>query len=1382
MHDRPSGVTDWIRGLFGGTHTETPRLTGEEALTTVRRAVMTTELLQCDALCHQDTEIGPADRTINAFGGVVSVTSSAGARSVLAALSGLALTGRRSAGFISTGNLSQIKDQLSEAVQRRLPLVLHASVDTTATGNHVAYHDLAATGAVLLFPRNGQDAIDLTLAARRIAERALTPVLVVMDGPETSRTVRQLRLPDLELLQSVIGDADDEITSPTPAQVLLFGEHRRRVPRWFDLDRPAAIGVPLYGSDANAAAAGRRAFFTDHLTSVVEDALATLAGLTGRPLAQLSRYQAEGAPHLLVAQGVAIETAEAVAAHLQTNEGMRIGVLGVTSLRPFPIEQLRSALANATVVTVLDRTAGMNGVVPPLAREIEAAIGGIKPKLISAVFGEIDPAAISAACRNMLQGDHAHSVVRLGVAARRGSQFPKREALLQRVRRDYPDLEQMVLPSTEALDLEPENSRTCAIYLRSAGCPENRLEKATRLSTESNTGEVSGCATEAGPGLWCLRVTTAASPALFPGGTAPVDVTALEGLESSLAVNPMVGTAVKGAVIVASRLPAADLWAGMLPLWRKEIRKRDLRLFCMAGDDQDVLTAAVSLLKGDTDTDILDEILWRELTDPGEPAAEPSLPLAVSRLEGTGTSYTNVARFWGEFAQPRQGGEDVTSVPDPYLALGAMPPSTSTFTDMTPRRDRAPQIDASKCSGCGICWTSCPDSSIGAVALSSESLLNTAADRADVASAEPPSEDAGKLRRVHRQLGARLDGMLAKTEGNGFAPGMLREAFEWLTQQMKIGDEELPGFTSAFDATFEQLCSLPLSVTDAFFREAHREKKGSGELLLLAVNPQACQACGICAAVCPEDAIMTAPQTPASVESMRESWHRWEGLPDTSGASIARISTHPEVGPLAAVLMSRHCLLSVSGGDGAEPGSGERLATRQVAAVIEYQMQRRQLGRLEMIDDLVGTLRDAIRNKMSEAVTVGELGHLDEALEQNTGRHTKLGDVLDRLEGLGERNDVDAGAVRRMVQVARALEQTRWQIAEGAQRVGRARYGVVVAGDSAAQWAACFPRNPFGVPVTVDLAGHGADVAIGVIEGVVSGHIAEMRLARHAALLLAARSDLPATERDLQTLTWCDLSSEEKALCPPVIVLGGPDGLGGAELSSLSRLLGNDLPVKVVLLADCSLPLAEADPVLLALAHRHSFVLSASIAHPGHLFAGISAALTFTGPALITIHAPSPGRHGFAPDATIERARLAVNARVHPLLQYDPALEGVFGRRITLAGNPELDQPFTAADWAAGESRFEAVSNDACQERWATLQEMSGVVTPFTAAVREQLEKELKQDHQSELSALTAEYEAKYAELKSNITATQATRLRERLMQLAGFGGSASKKSKEKNK
>ena len=558
---------------------------------------------------------------------------------------------------------------------------------------------------------------------------------------------------------------------------------------------------------------------------------------------------------------------------------------------------------------------------------------------------------------------------------------------------------------------------------------------------------------------------------------------------------------------------------------------------------------------------------------------------------------------------------------------------------------------------------------------------------------------------------------------------------------------------------------------------------------------------------------------------MRQTWRAWEELPDSSGKSIARASRHPRVGPLPAVLMSRHCLFSVAGGDGAEPGSGERLATRQTAAVVEYEMQRRLVEEAATLEQLAGKMREAIRASVSAALPMEHLEHLDQALGSAARDGSDLGGLLSKLGELGERSDLDLARVQRMARTARAIEEARWQIVEGMQGTGRARYGLVVAGASAADWAARFPRNPFGVPLTVDLAGNGADLAIGLLRGLLAERVAEARLIRGAELLLEGPADLPARERALEASTWRDLTSEELSLCPPILVLGGTDGLAGEELAGLSRLLSCGLPVKVVLLDGCELPVRGADPVLLALAHRDAFVLSGSVAHPDHLFEGVTAALRFSGPALVSIHAPRPGLHRFAEDATVERARLAVSARVHPLLRYDPQAQGAFGTRLSLEGNPEPERPWAAgeegpmltpAHWAAGEGRFEGrfadpgeagvtpiekyleFSSDArgstiptvpgpngrslavgetlfsaVEERaahWRTLQELSGLVTPFTATVRRQADEELRASHEAEVAALREEYEGKLEEQRKSQAAVQAARIRDRLMQLAGHG------------
>jgi hypothetical protein len=194
---------------------------------------------------------------------------------------------------------------------------------------------------------------------------------------------------------------------------------------------------------------------------------------------------------------------------------------------------------------------------------------------------------------------------------------------------------------------------------------------------------------------------------------------------------------------------------------------------------------------------------------------------------------------------------------------------------------------------------------------------------------------------------------------------------------------------------------------------------------------------------------------------------------------------------------------------------------------------------------------------------------------------------------------------------------------------------------------------------------------------------------------------------------------------------------------------------------------------------------------------------------LIDVHTPSPRRHGFPSELSIDRAALAVLSRVHPVLRFDPAVDGVFGLRIDLAGNPAVDRTWavdaenvewTPRRWAEGERRFEDSTllpdargsaqstvpgpngrglalgrnlDSACDELeqvWNTLQELSGVVTPFTEVVRSRAETEVQQAHEAALADLTAEFESRLETREQEQAATQADRLRRRLLQLAGYG------------
>ncbi len=311
-------------------------------------------------------------------------------------------------------------------------------------------------------------------------------------------------------------------------------------------------------------------------------------------------------------------------------------------------------------------------------------------------------------------------------------------------------------------------------------------------------------------------------------------------------------------------------------------------------------------------------------------------------------------------------------------------------------------------------------------------------------------------------------------------------------------------------------------------------------------------------------------------------------------------------------------------------------------------------------------------------------------------------------------------------------------------------------------------------------------------------------------LFLVAGDDLLAG-RGLSQVAWL-LNSD----LPVKILVMSDLGFG---------LTGNN-PMQTAM---APLPNPGANLGMLALAQRHAYVAQVSISAPDHLHTSVTEAIKFAGPALINVHAPSPERHGFDQFQTLEHARIAVTCRAFPLFRYDPRSDGVFGTRISLQGNLEPLETWlqseagvfqTPAHWAIRESRFEpyfaVLADDAPtptnmldwmkmneqsqkgktpyielmrgdeaegltrysvdpylvqivnmqQQSWQTLQELAGLITPFTERVTLEVEERLEAAHQVEIDALKKEHEQQIRDLEKNMTVDMSDRVRDQLVNM----------------
>lgn len=295
------------------------------------------------------------------------------------AAEGAALAGSRVTNFTAGQGLMLMKEVLYVIAGKRLPAVFHVgarAMTSQALNIHAGHDDVmgvADCGWGILFARNAQEAADLGVIARRVAEACETPFIVAQDGFLTTHTLENVRLPEDELLREFVGDP------------------RTHVRDLFDPREALMTGVVQNQDSYMKGRIGQRAY-TDRVATSLEAAMAEWQQLTGREIGPIAAYRTGDASEILVAMGSIADTAVAVVDHLRA-AGRPVGCIAVTSFRPFPAAALAAALAGARAVGVVERTDEPLAAANPLTRELRAALfdgaaeGAMVPRVRSYVAG-----------------------------------------------------------------------------------------------------------------------------------------------------------------------------------------------------------------------------------------------------------------------------------------------------------------------------------------------------------------------------------------------------------------------------------------------------------------------------------------------------------------------------------------------------------------------------------------------------------------------------------------------------------------------------------------------------------------------------------------------------------------------------------------------------------------------------------------------------------------------------------------------------------------------------------------------------------------------------------------------------------------------------------
>ncbi len=228
-------------------------------------------------------------------------------------------------------------------------------------------------GWISMFAANGQEVVDMSIQSFKIAEHrdVMLPVNLNLDGFQLTHVVEPMLFPSQE-----------EVDAFLPEYKPYAAVHPDNIVSMGTLALPEIFNEVMKAKDEAIKGSKR----------IIIEIWKEWEKRFGRRYEPVQGYKTDGADVLILALGSMAETCEVAVDELR-EKGMLVGMLKLMLWRPFPFEELRTAVKGARALAVLDRAVSFGGPGGPVFSEVRSALYGEenRPVVINEIIGLAGP-------------------------------------------------------------------------------------------------------------------------------------------------------------------------------------------------------------------------------------------------------------------------------------------------------------------------------------------------------------------------------------------------------------------------------------------------------------------------------------------------------------------------------------------------------------------------------------------------------------------------------------------------------------------------------------------------------------------------------------------------------------------------------------------------------------------------------------------------------------------------------------------------------------------------------------------------------------------------------------------------------------------------------